>query len=129
MASIQVRHSIGDLAGDLRTVATTTKPRMSKVVRDAAQSGNRIAKAHAREDHTMHSDIDADYAPTFSVERITPLMYEYGPTHPKASGYEFGSVNQAYPHRNLDRSLEVVGVDFPLDVSDEMRLIWAEAGF
>lgn len=77
----------------------------------------------------MFSDIDADYAPTFTVERITPLMYEYGPTHPKASGYEFGSVNQASPHRNLDRSLDVEAVEFPLDVSDEMRLIWQEAGF
>lgn len=129
MASVQVRHNIGDLADDLRTVATTTRPRMSGVVRDAAQRGNRNAAAHAREEHTMFSDIDADYAPTFSVERITPLMYEYGPTHPKASGYEWGSVNQASPHRNLDRSVDVERVEFPLDVSDEIRLIWQQAGF
>lgn len=126
---VRVQHNIGDLASDLRTVAKTTRPRISRVVRNAAQRGNRIAQAHAREDHTMFSDVDADYAPTFSVERITSLMYEYGPTHPKASGYELGSINQASPHRNLDRSLDVERIEFPLDISDELRLIWQQAGF
>lgn len=129
MARIRVLHGIDDLAGDLRTIATSTPRRMSGVVRDAAQRGNRIAKAHAEEEHTMFSDVDADYAPTFTVERIAPHIYEYGPTHSKAPGYEHGSVNQASPHRNLDRSLDVMAVEFPMDVSDEMRFIWQQAGF
>jgi hypothetical protein len=129
MATIRVIDSIDDLAADLRTIATSTPRRMAGVVGDAAKKGNRLAKAHAEEDHTMHSDVDADYAPTFTAERITPLVWEYGSDHPKASGYELGSVNQASPHRNLDRSLEVISLEYPLDVSDEMRFIWQEAGF
>lgn len=133
MPTIRVTHSIGDLADDLRTVATSTPRRMAGVVKDAATRGNRNAKAFASEDHTMHSDVDIEYAPTFTVERITPLSYEYGPEARgegnKASGYEFGSVNQASPHRNLDRSVDIEAVEFPLDVSDEMRLIWQQAGF
>jgi hypothetical protein len=126
---VRVQHSIGDLAGDLRTVATSTPRRMSGVVRDAAKRGNRNAKAFASEEHTMFSDVDADYAPSFTAGRISPLMWEYGSDHPKATGYEFGSVNQASPHRNLDRSQDIEAVEFPLDVNDEMRLIWQQAGF
>lgn len=133
MANIRVTHDIDDLAGDLRTVTTSTPRRMSGVVRDAAQRGNRNARAFASEQHTMHSDVDAEYAPSFTVERITPLVYEYGPEARgegnKASGYELGSVNQASPHRNLDRSQDIEAVEFPMDVSDEMRFIWQEAGF
>lgn len=134
MARVNVSHGIGDLYGDLRKIATKTPRRMSGVVRDAAKRGNRNAKAFASEDHTMFSDVDADYAPSFTVERIAPLMYEYGPDAnigdgSKASGYEWGSVNQAYPHLNLDRSVDIERVQFPLDVSDELRHIWNEAGF
>lgn len=133
MATVRVTHRIGDLAGDLRTVATSTPRRMSGVVREAAKRGNRNARAFASEQHTMFSDVDADYAPTFTVERITAHIYEYGPEAQgegnKASGYEFGSVNQASPHRNLDRSVDIERLEFPMDVSDEMRLIWKRAGF
>lgn len=107
---------------------------MSKVVRDAAERGNRNARGFASEQHTMFSDVDADYAPSFTVERIGATVYEYGPDSAlpqgsKASGYEFGSVNQASPHRNLDRSVDIEAVEFPMDVSDELRLIWKQAGF
>lgn len=133
MMRVQVHSGIEDLARDLRQVATGTKRRMNNVVRDAAKRGNRHAREFASEQHTMFSDVDADYAPSFSVERIGPGVYEYGPVDSgegsKAPGYEFGSVNQAYPHRNLDRSVEIEAVEFPMDVSDEMRLIWQEAGF
>ncbi|MBM7518275.1 hypothetical protein [Nocardioides nitrophenolicus] len=131
---VHVEHSIGDLADDLKGIATSTPRRMAGVVRDAAQRGNRNAKAFASEQHTMFSDVDADYAPSFTVEQIAPLVYEYGPDAAlpegsKASGYEFGSVNQASPHRNLDRSVDIERTEFPMDVSDEMRLIWQQAGF
>lgn len=129
MPTIRVTHSIGDLADDLRTVATSTPRRMAGVVKDAAKRGNRNAKAFADVDHTMFSDVDADYPPSFTAERITALVWEFGSDHPKATGYEFGSVNQASPHRNLDRSVDIEAVEFPLDVSDEMRLIWQQAGF
>jgi hypothetical protein len=133
MASVRVHHNIGDLVNDLRTIATSTPRRMATVVRDAAERGNRNARAFASEQHTMFSDVDVDYAPTFTVERVGPLTYEYGPEArgegTKASGYEFGSINQASPHRNLDRSVDIEALEFPMDVEDELRFIWQQAGF
>jgi hypothetical protein len=123
-----------DLAGDLRGVAQDVKRKMPGVVRDAAQRGNRNARAFASEDHTMHSDVDVDYPKSFTVERRGPMTYEYGPDAAlpegsKAPGYEWGSVNQASAHRNLDRARDLDAVEFPMDVSDEMRFIWQRAGF
>lgn len=122
-----------NLAGDLRGVGQNVKRKMPGVVRDAAKRGNRNAKAFASEQHTMFSDVDVDYAPTFTVDRRGPMAYEYGPENTgegsKSPGYEFGSINQASPHRNLDRSVDIEAVKFPMDVSDEMRFIWQRAGF
>lgn len=124
---------LGNLAGDLRGVASSTRRRMPGVVREAAKRGNRNARGFASESHTMFSDVDIDYAPSFTVERVGPLAYEYGPEDSgegsKAEGYENGSINQASPHRNLDRAVDLDRTEFPLDVSDEMRFIWQEAGF
>lgn len=134
MARVGVTNTdLGNLAGDLRGVADSTKRRLPNVVKAAAQRGNRNARAFASEQHTMFSDVDADYAPSFTVERRGPMDFEYGPEDSgegsKAEGYENGSVNQASPHRNLDRAVDLDRIEFPLDVSDEMRLIWQEAGF
>ena len=131
---VQVGNSnLNDLASDLRGIAQTTPRRMSKVVRGAINRGNRNARAFAAEQHTMFSDVDADYAPTFTAEMRGQLAGEYGPENvgegSKAPGYEWGSINQASPHRNLDRSLDIEAVEFPLDVSDEVRLIFQQAGF
>ncbi len=125
--------NLNDLASDLRGVADDTRRRMPGVVRDAAKRGNRHAREFASEQHTMFSDVDIDYAPTFTVERRGPLAYEYGPENvgegTKAPGYEWGSINQASPHRNLDRSRDIEAVEFPMDVSDELRFIFQRAGF
>lgn len=122
-----------NLAGDLRGVGDDVRRKMPGVVRDAAKRGNRNARAFASEQHTMFSDVDADYAPSFTVERRGLYSYVYGPEDvgegSKAEGYEWGSVNQASPHRNLDRSVDIEAVEFPMDVSDEMRFIWQRAGF
>lgn len=129
----RVKGGVGELADALKTIGRTTRPRMSRVVRGAAQRGNRHAREFASEQHTMFSDVDIDYAPSFSVERVSALAYEYGPVDSgegsKAPGYENGSVNQAYPHRNLDRAVEIDAIEFPLDVSDELRDIFRGAGF
>lgn len=126
--------NLNDLAGDLRGVGQDVKRKMPDVVRDAAKRGNRNARAFASEDHTMFSDVDEEYPLSFTVERRGALVFEYGPDASlpegsKASGYEFGSINQASPHRNLDRSVDIERVEFPEDVSDEMRFIWQRAGF
>lgn len=122
-----------NLSGSLRLVGAEEKRRMPRVVREAAKRGNRNARGFASEQHTMFSDVDVDYAPSFTVERIGRTAYEYGPEDhgegSKAPGYEWGSINQASPHRNLDRSVDIEATEFPMDVSDEMRLIWQEAGF
>lgn len=125
---------LGDLASDLRSIGRAVDRRMPVVVREAAKRGNRNARGFASEEHTMFSDVDAEYPYSFTVERRGRLAYEYGPDASlpqgsKAPGYEWGSINQASPHRNLDRSVDIERVEFPLDVSDEVRLIWQEAGF
>lgn len=126
--------NLNDLAGDLRGVGTDVNRRMPDVVRDAARRGNRNARAFASEQHTMFSEVDADYPLSFTAERRGRMAWEYGPDAAlpqgsKAPGYEFGSINQASPHRNLDRSVDIERVEFPMDVSDEMRRIWQRAGF
>lgn len=123
-----------NLASDLRGVADDTRRRMPGVVREAAKRGNRNARAFASEEHTMFSDVDEDYPYAFTVERRGATVYEYGPDAnlpegSKAPGYEWGSINQASPHRNLDRSRDIEAVEFPLDVSDEVRWIFEQAGF
>lgn len=136
MAGVRARvvSGIDSLADDLKHVSTASRRRLPNVVRDAAKRGNRNARAFASEEHTMFSDVDEEYPLAFTVERTGSTTYEYGPdaSRPegsKASGYEFGSINQASPHRNLDRSRDIEAVEFPMDVSDELRLIWQEAGF
>lgn len=130
---VSVTGGVADLERDLRGIGTSTPRRMSGVVRDAAQRGNRNARAFASEQHTMFSDVDIDYAPSFTVERLTPLAYTFGPEDSgegsKAEGYENGSINQASPHRNLDRAVDIERVEFPLDVNDEIRFIFQQAGF
>lgn len=131
---IRVDHSIGDLAGDLSGLAKRTRPAMGRVVAEQARAGNRKAKEFASEQHTMFSDVDIDYPKAFTTERRGELEHEYGPdaTRPegsKASGYEFGSVNQASPHANLDRSLDLVRIEYPKAVSDKVGELFTQAGF
>lgn len=140
--AVRVRNAdLHNLAGDLRGVADESRARLPGVVRDAAKRGNRNARENASEQHTMYSDVDADYPFSFTVENVgrrnphsAGASYEYGPDADlpqgsKAEGYENGSINQAYPHRNLDRSFDLDRIEFPLDVSDELRFIWQRAGF
>lgn len=131
---VHVSHGIGDLAGDLRGIARRTPKAMSRVVRDTAKDGNRRAKAFASEQHTMNSDVDIDYPKAFTVERLGPTDYVYGPDAAlpqgsKASGYEMGSINQASPHQNLARSLDAVRPLFPKSIRRALGVVWAEGGF
>lgn len=125
---------LGYLSDDLGMIGHETRRRMPGVVRDAAKRGNRNARVFASEQHTMFSDVDEEYPLSFTVERRGRTTYEYGPDASlpegsKAPGYEWGSDNQASPHRNLDRSVDIERIEFPMDISDEMRLIFRQAGF
>ena len=131
---VRVTGGVSDLARDLDQLARRSHRELNGVVRDAAKKGNRLAREFASEDHTMFSDVDVDYPKAFTVEQVGPLAYEYGPDASlpqgsKASGYEHGSINQATPHQNLDRSVDIIRVEFPMDVSDKLRDEWARAGF
>jgi hypothetical protein len=138
---IVLNENLNDLAGDLRGIADDARRKMPGVVRDAAKRGNRHAREFASEQHTMFSEVDAEYPYSFTVENVgrrnahsASASYEYGPDSAlpegsKAPGYEWGSINQASPHRNLDRSRDIEAVEFPMDVSDEMRFILQRAGF
>lgn len=123
---VRVTHSIGDLASDLSGIAAKAPVAMAKVVRSDALEGNRIARAFASEQHTMNSSIDVPYQQSFSAEARGALKWEYGPQDDgvahggsQARGYENGSINQR-PHRNLDRSTDIIGPKFANDVGDEV---------
>ena len=133
MAYLRVEGGMQGTEAGLKFLGKSTRPRMSKVVKKAAERGNRNAKGFASEQHTMFSDVDVDYPPTFTVERVGPLDYVYGPEDVgegrKATGYEYGSINQAYPHLDVTRSFDIEKLEFPMDVDDEMRFLWQEAGW
>lgn len=122
--SITVTSTLGDLAADLRTIAAKAEPTLAKVVRKDAIEGNRIARAFASEQHTMHSAIDVPYQESFSAEAHGPLSWVYGPTDngvphggSQATGYELGSRKQR-PHLDLARSQDIIGPKFASDVLD-----------
>lgn len=122
---VRVSNTLDDLTADLRRITTQGRKDMADVVRHNAHEGNRLAKAFASEQHTMFGDEDIDYPPSFTTERITPLIWEYGPDADigdgsKASGYEFGSINSP-PHYDLARSVDIIGTEFELDVQDMTR--------
>lgn len=122
---VRVTHSIGDLASDLRTIAVRAPREMAAVVRDNAKEGNRLAKGFASEQHTMFGDEDVEYPPSFTVEKLGPLLWEYGPDSAigdgsKSPGYEHGSINSP-AHHDLLRSTDIIGTGFGLDVEDMIR--------
>lgn len=129
MTGIRVTHSIGDLASDLARIAQRVPREGNRVVRDNAYKGNALAKAFASEQHTMFGDTDIEYPPSFTVEKLAPMKWEYGPDAAigdgsQAEGYEHGSINSP-PHHDLARSVDVIGIEFPLDVDDMVRgLFW-----
>jgi hypothetical protein len=127
-----VTNTLDDLTRDTRTVATTAKREMAKVVRTNTKEGNRIAKAFASEQHTMFGDTDIEYPPSFTWEMVGPLTGEYGPDAAigdgsQASGYEFGSINSP-PHFDLARSVDQISHKFVFDVQElPGKLFWPGA--
>lgn len=125
MARIRVLHGIDDLANDLSTIARRAPKDMRDVVKHNAHEGNRRAKEFASEQHTMFGDEDINYPPSFTVERIGPLTYVYGPDAnigdgSKSPGYEHGSINSP-PHHDLARSADIQTIEYHLDIEDMTR--------
>lgn len=105
---ITVTHTIGDLADDLRSMATRVPAEEEKAVRKVALIGNELAKGYAEESAGVHGKL---YHKAFTAERVGPRTWEYGPDAAMPQGgmsFEFGSRNQP-PHLDLARSADVVG--------------------
>lgn len=120
-----VHNTLDDLARDTKVIASTAKRDMRRVVRDNTREGNRLAKAFASEQHTMFSDADIEYPPSFTWEMTGALAGEYGPDAgigdgSQAAGYEFGSINSP-PHLDLARSVEAIRPEFHQDVDEMVR--------
>lgn len=125
--SIRVTSTLGDLAADLRTIATEAKPTMARVVRKNAEQGNRLAKDFAKESAGSHGKL---YHLAFSAESRTPLSWEYGPDEAMPQGgmsFEGGSRNQK-PHLDLARSADIVGPALAVEVGKAVAdLFWPGA--
>lgn len=120
MARVRVTHTIGNLASDMTKIATTTKPKMAKVVRRNVEQGNRLARTFAKERSGIHGK---NYFKRITGEMTGPLEGEYGPHDggvPVGAGYRHGP-----PNTDLERSLDIQGPKFAKDVSDEADgLFW-----
>jgi hypothetical protein len=118
---IRVFHDLDDLAEDLRTIATTTKPRMIDVVDDNVKLGERVAKRFAKESSGPHG---LNYFKRITSES-NGLEGEYGP---HAGGLPVGGGWRHGENTDLARSVDIVGPKFAKDVSDEVDdLFWPGA--
>ena len=121
---VVVRHHIGRLADDLAKIPVKAHKDMLGVVRKNLRIGNDLAKANARASSGRHGKY---YPGRFRVNMYGAAaalsgggLYggEYGPSgHPQGEmSFEGGSRNQK-PHRDLQRSLDVVGPKFADDAA------------
>lgn len=116
MATIQVRHTIGDLARDLAAIPPMAVVDMVDTVRTNAQSGARLAKGFAKQSAGAHGK---HYHKAITAEMRTPMSWEYGPDAAMLQGgmsFEFGSRNQK-PHLDLARSADIIGPRFAEQVA------------
>lgn len=106
----RIYHTLDELEVDLRTIATTFKPRAAEAVRDVAREGNQEGKRLARRSAGAHG---RHYPNAFSAEARTPLSWEWGPDASMPQGgmsFEHGSRNQP-AHNDLARASDVHGAD------------------
>ncbi len=129
MVSIRVTNHLEDLVRDAERSSKIPDRELPGVVRRNIVEGNRIAKAFASEQHTMHGDTDIEYAPAFTSEMTGRLRGEYGADHAigdgtQSEGYEHGSINSP-PHKDHARSADRIAPRFADDVGDVGRsMFW-----
>ena len=121
----RIYHSLDDLERDMKTIATTFKPRAAEQVRDVARDGNKVARRLARRSAGAHGK---HYFKAMSTERQTPLSWEYGPDAAMPQGgmsFEHGSRNQP-PHHDLAKSADIHGANDLAARMDRVldRLFW-----
>jgi hypothetical protein len=135
---IKVTHDIGDLASDLRKIATSAPVELRKVVRKNAMEGAKLARGYASQQHSMNSLYDIHYPKSITWDQ--PRSYyssgggnitaEYGPDPARPQGgmrFEHGSRKQK-PHLDLNRSADVLAWTFGANVLFAAdRLFWPES--
>ncbi len=118
---IKVTHDIDDLASDLRKIPVMVVKDMRSVVRQAAITGNTVARDNARRTSGAHGK---HYPKAFTWEMRNGLfggasfVAEYGPDVARPQGgmsFEFGSRNQP-PHLDLAKSADLIGPAFAQEV-------------
>lgn len=112
---VVVQHTLDDLVSDLRKIATTARSDLARTVRENARKGNTLAKGYARVSAGAHGK---HYHKAFSVEALSPLVWEYGPEVGRRQGgmsFEGGSRNQP-PHNDLAKSADIIAPAFAKDV-------------
>lgn len=119
--SIRVIHDLDDLAEDLRTIATTAKPRMIDIVRDNVRLGEHTAQRLAKASSGPHG---LNYWKRITSES-NGLEGEYGP---HAGGLPVGGGWRHGENTDLPRSADLVGPKFAKDISDMVDdLFWPGA--
>lgn len=116
---IRVEHNLGDLAADLRTIATTTQAKMVGVVRNNVSLGQRTMRRIARESSGPHGAL---YYKRITSEMTGLLEGEWGP---RAGGLPVGGGWRHGENTDAARSADIVGPKFASDVHDEAAdLFW-----
>lgn len=120
MANIRVIHSIGDLASDMAEIPVKFVKEGSKIVRTNVREGTAQAKVYAREASGPHGE---NYHKRITGETTGALQGEWGPHDgglPVGGGWRHST-----PNTELDRSADVIGVQFAGDVDDMVDgLFW-----
>lgn len=114
---VRVQHTLDGLVRDMTRIARTARADMARTVRANARRGNALAKGYAKVSAGAHG---VHYHKAFTVEALSPLVWEYGPDASKPQGgmsFEGGSRNQP-PHNDLAKSADVQGPAFAKDVRD-----------
>lgn len=114
---VSVSHTLDDLIADLDAIPGRVRRGVVKAGNESAREGNRIAKASAKESAGAHGK---HYHKAFRAERVETFAWEYGPVVGPPQGgmsFEWGSRNQP-PHRDLNKSADIVGPKFADRVGD-----------
>lgn len=104
----RIVHSLDEFERDMRTVATTFKPRMAEQVREVSRDGNKAARRLARRSAGAHG---RHYFKAFTEEAVTPLQRVWGPDADMPQGgmsFERGSRNSP-PHHDLAQAADQHG--------------------
>ena len=112
---VRVRNTLRDLAKDARAVPAHAYREMVSTVREGVKIGSRLAKENARRSSGAHGK-HYPKSITSEIKSMTfgAIVGEYGPERDRLQGgmsFEEGSRNQP-PHRDLAKSLDVVGPAF-----------------